>query len=200
MKNKLISPYFTHVRPRLKRAFSLLEVAIVLGVIGVALGGIWVAHSAVTENLKANELAAGLLTACDRAANAMPASLAPATIIQMPATAVMVGKIYPSSWLQNGTVTSPIGTIGMTHWLDTSQGADFQGEVRLNVYDLTQSQCLKIGAKLSRASSSLVRNVTIGTGAWITQTPYTLPYTGSFDSACDDASLIHIEIACTARR
>lgn len=39
-----------------KRGFNLIEAAIVLGVIGLVIGGIWVAASAVRDNLRLNDI------------------------------------------------------------------------------------------------------------------------------------------------
>ena len=40
-----------------KRGFNLIEIAIVLGVTGVVIGGVWVATSSVRENMAAAEIA-----------------------------------------------------------------------------------------------------------------------------------------------
>jgi type II secretory pathway pseudopilin PulG len=42
--------------PPRKRGFSLIEAAIVLGVVGLVIGGIWVAAADVSDNIKANRL------------------------------------------------------------------------------------------------------------------------------------------------
>ena len=44
------------------RGFNLIEMAIVLGVIGVIIGGIWTAASAVQRNLKINEVSSTALS------------------------------------------------------------------------------------------------------------------------------------------
>lgn len=43
-----------------RRAFSLIEASIVLGVVGLIIGGIWVAAAAVNENMKWRQTEDGL--------------------------------------------------------------------------------------------------------------------------------------------
>ncbi len=45
-----------------KKGFSLVESAIVLGVVGLIIGGIWVAAAAIMENRKVTETEKGILT------------------------------------------------------------------------------------------------------------------------------------------
>lgn len=51
-----------------KKAFSLIEAAIVLGIIGLVIGGIWVAASAVSDGLKMSKLKEQTLTLYHKAA------------------------------------------------------------------------------------------------------------------------------------
>ena len=45
------------------RGFNLIEAAIVLGVIGLVIGGIWIASAAVSDRVAANRTATGLVQA-----------------------------------------------------------------------------------------------------------------------------------------
>lgn len=57
-----------HIRSlKLKLGLSLIETAIVLAVIGLVIGGIWVAAAAVSEKMKMNTLVTGIRTAFNRA-------------------------------------------------------------------------------------------------------------------------------------
>ncbi len=53
----------SHSRPasHARRGFSLIEAAIVLGVIGFVIGGIWVAAGAVMDRFKMSALMQGLV-------------------------------------------------------------------------------------------------------------------------------------------
>jgi len=46
---------------RLRKGFSLIEAAIVLGIVGLVIGGIWVAASAVQTNLRESTASQGVL-------------------------------------------------------------------------------------------------------------------------------------------
>lgn len=52
----------SHLQLHLRRAFSLVEAAIVLAVVGLVIGGIWTAAATVTENHRINETAIGILS------------------------------------------------------------------------------------------------------------------------------------------
>ena len=182
---------------RYKRGFNLIEVAMVLGVVGLVIGGIWVAAAAVNENMKVNDTAAGILTACDKATTVFPARMAPVgNYIQVPITTLISAKIFPESWIKNNNIIPPIGAIGATFWMDNSQGDQYTGEVRLNIQNMTSSQCLALLPKLSTTDSTIIRQLNVsGTGT----VNISLPYTGSFTAACTSAAAITIQFRCTAR-
>lgn len=79
--------------------FSLIEAAIVLGIVGLVIGGIWVAASAVNEKFQTNQTIRNILLTCTNAqriypARKMPASTFGTTITQ---TSIRSG-IFPSDW------------------------------------------------------------------------------------------------------
>ena len=67
--------HIRHLNRHQCKGFSLVEAAIVLGVIGLVIGGIWVAVNAVRENHKINETVIGMLNA----ANTLKQLVTPAT-------------------------------------------------------------------------------------------------------------------------
>ena len=133
-----------------RRGFNLIEVALVLGVIGLAASGIWVVSATINENLKVNDFTAGILTACDRASISFPAKMSPPSYIGIWPPVLVAAKIFPQSWgFKNGNIEPPLGVMGTTYWMDSNQGAEYTGEVRINITSITESQCLKILPKLS---------------------------------------------------
>ncbi len=64
--------YRIFMRPEKCRGFNLVEAAIVLGVIGLIIGGIWIAASQVSENMTASELSKGFLSAMTEIENKVP--------------------------------------------------------------------------------------------------------------------------------
>ena len=49
------------VNRKSRRGFNLIEAAIVLGVVGLVIGGIWVAAAAVQQNLREADASKGLI-------------------------------------------------------------------------------------------------------------------------------------------
>jgi len=128
-----------------KKGFSLIEAAIVLGVVGLVIGGIWVAAAAMYENYKVNktvsdlELIAknvqGLISFRDAEAIGDGANITP--------TAWNAG-VYPKDWIDKVTHVDSI----------------FWGETRIFVYktsprfyifmnSVDRASCIKIIAKIS---------------------------------------------------
>lgn len=63
---------------RLRKGFNLIETAIVLGVVGLVIGGIWVAASAAYDRQKSNELASTILRMVDGTRTLFPMNAWPA--------------------------------------------------------------------------------------------------------------------------
>lgn len=81
--------------------FSLIEAAIVLGVIGLVIGGIWIAAADLTAKQRLNEAAAGTLTTIENARRLFPAYSYPTTT----GTTIFIGETmhaagaYPPGWV-----------------------------------------------------------------------------------------------------
>jgi len=102
-----------------QRGFSLIEVAIVLGVIGVVLGGIWIAAGALRNRTRTQET----VTVMNQAIESLYQQLTPAQVSQIagsssflhsfltPAVMVKMG-IFPQNWYDAacGDLRSPFGT------------------------------------------------------------------------------------------
>jgi type II secretory pathway pseudopilin PulG len=93
-------------------AFSLIEAAIVLGVIGLVIGGIWVAAADLASKRRLNEAAEGMLTSVQNARALLEPHTYPSTF----ATGVWVGQMlnaaraYPPGWTAQGNhAISPAG-------------------------------------------------------------------------------------------
>ena len=96
-----------------KRGFTLTEIAIVLGIIGLILGAIWVAASAVYQNLRTSKATTELLTVAQAvrtmyatsasvdAGADMPAAFAASTVGAANATYIAAG-VFPTDTLNTG--------------------------------------------------------------------------------------------------
>ena len=91
-----------------KRGFSLVEAAIVLGVVGLVIGGIWVAASAVQENLKIERTLKTVSLVSESARNLFPVwainQRLPAddTGTYITSEAIKSG-IIPGDWIPSGS-------------------------------------------------------------------------------------------------
>ncbi len=84
-----------------QRGFNLVEAAIVLGVVGLVIGGIWTAASAARLSFQVSEIQKAVLQTCQTASQLVPVSLVPTTFPngwQRMNTAGMQMGIFPKSW------------------------------------------------------------------------------------------------------
>lgn len=80
--------------------FNLIEAAIVLGIVGLVLGGIWVAASAVQQASLSNRLSEGVLFISQKANQLVPKNmLFPATSTSLPYDM----GLFPKNWTISGT-------------------------------------------------------------------------------------------------
>lgn len=99
------------------RGFSLIEAAIVLGVVGLVIGGIWVASSVLMERHRVLKAAEGVLQIIERTQRAykgMPLDATGVTLINPfkynPVGAGIDMKLLPDDWIQSGQPVHPLGT------------------------------------------------------------------------------------------
>lgn len=93
------------------RAFSLIEAAIVLALIGLVIGGIYAALSSVQRNRKMSETISGVLTLASNVKKELPPSTYPSTGGVDFASAIFI-KLGPDNWIDAANVryVSPYGT------------------------------------------------------------------------------------------
>lgn len=100
-----------------RRGFNLIESAIVLGVVGLVVGGIWSAASAVLERQKINDLVGGVILGADKLRNLVT----PAAIEASPNNGgsppyyylheiCINANIFPSFLIENGKIQNPFGS------------------------------------------------------------------------------------------
>ncbi len=110
---------------RKKRGFNLIEAAVVLGVVGLVIGGIWYAAASVQQSQRINNTAAGILQIADRARRLFSYSDYPTTYgtsTYVASTAAAAG-IFPGDfkYISGETATSPMGTafyLSLSCWGD----------------------------------------------------------------------------------
>jgi type II secretory pathway pseudopilin PulG len=89
----------SHPTNRSCRGFNLIEAAIVLGVIGLVIGGIWIAASSVQDRMAEAKLLAGFQRAIMNAQNYLSQGVPCYTGSYLNTTApVLWDLIYPQEW------------------------------------------------------------------------------------------------------
>ncbi len=114
------------------KGFSLIEAAIVLGVVGLIIGGIWVVAASIRENMLANQISTGLLSTIAETQARIPISLTSgrscsgaSRILQDSytiSTAARMG-LFPSDWIKGDRVNFPLGQpVGLSVCDDGTNG------------------------------------------------------------------------------
>ena len=83
------------------RAFSLIEAAIVLGVIGLVIGGLWAAASTVRFKMQVNEITKAVVSTYQNMLTYKPNGTFWCATPEM--------DILPRDWLSNGSYSGPFG-------------------------------------------------------------------------------------------
>ena len=132
-----------------KRGFNLIELAFVLMIVGGALGGIWLATSAVKENLHASETVKGVFLIVKNTQNLVTIANSEQIGHGISITsAMMKSNVFPQDWVQNNTIKAPYGgSVGLTNYLTP------------NRFDLTLSNipkpiCFKVLAQIVGSKST----------------------------------------------
>lgn len=105
-------PTITNTSPSSRHAFSLIEAAIVLAIVGLVMGGIWAAASASSEARKTTELVSGVilgsqnLRAIAMASDSNPDVNGWTRLDDLCANA----NIFPTFTIENGKLQNPFGS------------------------------------------------------------------------------------------
>jgi hypothetical protein len=136
-----------------RRGFNLIEAAIVLGVIGLVIGGIWVAAAAVTENQKINRVAEAILYASRQGR-----ALLTLTAIQSissggetgAANLAIQAKLFPDDMIVGGALIDPWGNPFLFNLCGGGAFCSSGGErMLIHMTNLTTSRCMGIISKLA---------------------------------------------------
>lgn len=133
-----------------KKAFSLIEAAIVLGVVGLVIGGIWVAASAVMENNRINRASAATILMVGNArrligknADAMMEQLGQHHEHNLADMMVSAGAV-PTDLVSNGHLKTPWDTEMRFYIGDMGGGALPTPYIAVTYMDMTRSVCRKL--------------------------------------------------------
>jgi prepilin-type N-terminal cleavage/methylation domain-containing protein len=148
---------------RRQGGFTLTELAIVLGVIGVILGAVWVAGAAVNQNNKAQLTSQQTLTVLN-AYRSLLAGKIPTTADWTDVTCLGVtGNIFPSDTNNpnacvTGTTTSyPYTPWGGSSFMMVSTYTTLPGII-IGYGNLTQAACIKTAASMTASPEVMWEN------------------------------------------
>lgn len=164
--------------PTAKRGFNLVEAAIVLGVIGLVIGGIWVAAASATKSLNISNTARNIILVATEAARVFPLSLNSAppgsdgcsgAMVDLTATAITSG-IVPGQWVNGNGLKPEVGTAAyITQWGDgvmggTSANYSIAGAISIGIDGLTYEECRRLLPSIIAGSKSgLIIYIDVGT-------------------------------------
>jgi len=159
-------------KPLRTRAFSLIEAAIVLGIIGLVIGGIWVAASTVSEKLKVTEVLQTVNTAVMRVHELYPSNRANEFAVPSASTAMAMG-LFPTSWYNAGTdktnhpyLAIPAGSmisgsIFFSGFSTYCSGDECTYTVNLTMYGVPKKPCIAIASDLASRIPATYSQVTV---------------------------------------
>ncbi len=161
-----------HPRPS-RRGFSLIEIAIVLGIVGLVVAGIWVAAAALNENRRIQETSSFLLRVSQEASSKIPGSVYGGTGSSDASQLLNQMKIIPENWQLSATaLQDPWGN---------AVAADVKGDppaprvIAIGISQLTEAQCRKLVSAVTsrfRDNSQLVIvEISASDGADVTSFP-----------------------------
>lgn len=190
-----------------KRGFNLIEAAIVLGVVGLVIGGIWIAAAAVNDQLKVSKAASGLVYACNRATNVFPRNLTPDSGGEIDIlSSAIAANVFLSEWVNNGVVNSPISSnVLITQHTDDGWAVgidDVQGMISVYLVEVPKKYCRRLLPAINTKTNTFISWVTVGVGGndthWDSVNSYILPYSGNISDGCDSETM-KIEVGCTSK-
>ena len=179
-----------------RRGFNLIESAIVLGVVGLVIGGIWVAADSVQQSQRINETSSGVIAICDQITN-LYRSMEQPVINESLDSLLIETEIIPPSWSTSGPIFTPLSTNSRIRiYRYAGSGSDAPGDIGIHLLNIPKAYCPRLLSTINAKSNSAIKSVTIGIGWWTTKTTFRLPYSGDMSSPCNDGDLIHLQFTC----
>lgn len=184
---KLPSYGLSEHKPR--QGFSLIEAAIVLGVVGLVIGGIWVAAAAVQTKMMSNNIATGINIAINNIQRLIPHDM-PVGWLQYEVSSTHYAadmQIFPADWIQNQQVYAPNGKYVR---VKVTAGSDCFGGTGAfaNIYfSMTPQQCLAIASQIVIPNDGLGMTFS-PSGSYVTRWDSSTWRPSWVDGACSSAS------------
>ncbi len=150
---------------RKKRGFNLVEAAIVLGVVGLVIGGIWVAAASVQSNLRKSDASKGLIQIVQNVRNLFygqsPSATGDIT------TALVRANSFPGDFIRGTTAVNPWnGAVAVSI---AGAAAD---QLDVSFTAMPRDACIELTSRNTNISNGVgLTQIVIG-GTTITSFPY----------------------------
>jgi prepilin-type N-terminal cleavage/methylation domain-containing protein len=175
------------------RGFTMTELAIVLGIIGIILGAIWVAASRVYQNNKvqvavrdAATIVQGYRSLFTTHAVDTGVALADETCLGVTSGFFPSDMILASATCTTGTTTT-YPRHPWNNYVQVYTDQTYQG-IQIYFANLTQAACNQLAGQLSNASDVIYENIS-GTAQYLSPFAANTPYTNSqINTACNIAN------------
>lgn len=140
-------------KPPIIRGFSLIESAIVLAVVGLVIGGIWVAAASVSENWKVEETIQGIFSTVkniQRNVSINDGLTIGGGGVDITNSIIAMGG-FPADWVQNGQIKTPLnGSIRVQNYAGGNDSRfDFV------VTGVPRSSCIKLAVRITTLAAQV---------------------------------------------
>lgn len=157
---------------RRQRGFNLIEAAIVLGVVGLVIGGIWVAAAAVQSNLRESDASKGLLQIVQNVRNLYYGQSPTTTTVTDITTALISANAIPGDFVVSTTAAkNPFNgdvTVSLT--------GDPNDTIEISYDAVPQDSCIELTSRNTSLSSGIgLTQIVIDNGS-ATTTVNSFPY------------------------
>ena len=155
-----------------QQGFNLIEAAIVLGVVGLVIGGIWVAAAAVQSNLRESDASKGLLQIVQNVRNLYYGQTPSTTTTTNITTALISANAIPGDFVVSTTsARNPFNgavTVNLT--------GNPNDTIQVVFEDVPKDSCIELTSKNTSLSSGIgLSSIVISDGS-TTTTVTTFPY------------------------
>ena len=174
-----LPPLLSAITTHKKKGFSLIEAAIVLGVVGLVIGGIWVAANAVSESQKNNILATGIVKIIDGTTALFEKQ--DFSVNTSVTSTVIAANVIPGDLVANGAATTPWGSPFVVQMMggNTLIEIYLYGKGLRPLDGLNTAQCNELLANLAKLSfyrAASRYNSTFVDGAGVPDLSLAAPY------------------------
>ncbi len=164
-----------------KKGFSLLEAAVVLGVVGLVIGGVWGVYSSVRASMQSNLLHQQTLNLVSSVRDYYANRPLPAAAGSITSTLQTKGRfpeeMCPANCLSASTPSSPSprNAYGGTATVNIPNPATYSNQFYITYASVDKKGCMELGMKLSaRAPEIGLVSFSVGSGAPRTTFPIPL--------------------------